>query len=313
MNINRFKEFEAYAAALVHADLGLMLPRLIEPRWEVATQSLGSFELQFGKEGCGIIAEGAVQPNGQTLFVPMAGLQFANGQPLHDHSVLVLGPGAELAIASQEAHSWCSVYFPVSNESSANADPGTPGSCSKVVNIGNEAMTRLRRLVGCLEDSLRLEPALTNSPAVAKCIQADLLEMFQPIVATIGAPSRTMGRPSFPRREIIRRTLDKIGQHEDGLVSMEDLTRAVNVSERTLRNIFLEYYGMPLRRYLFTRRLHQVRSELQLADPEYATVTAIAAQFGFWHFGRFASQYRRLFGEAPSQTLKCKRKSWSSA
>ncbi len=112
MNINRFKEFEAYAAAVIHADLRLMLPRLNEPRWEVATQSVGSIDLQFGKEGSGIIAEGAVHQGGQTLFVPIAGLQLANGQPLHDQSVLVLDPGAELTIASQEAHDWCSVYLP---------------------------------------------------------------------------------------------------------------------------------------------------------------------------------------------------------
>ena len=32
--------------------------------------------------------------------------------------------------------------------------------------------------------------------------------------------------------------------------------------------------------------------------------TLVAAQIGFWHFGRFASEYRRVFGEVPSDTLK---------
>src|SRR5205085_8076979 len=33
-------------------------------------------------------------------------------------------------------------------------------------------------------------------------------------------------------------------------------------------------------------------------------ITAIATRFGFIHFGRFSSQYRRAFGEAPSTTRR---------
>jgi AraC family ethanolamine operon transcriptional activator len=97
-------------------------------------------------------------------------------------------------------------------------------------------------------------------------------------------------------------------QHEDEFLSMEDLTFATGVSERTLRKIFLEYYGLPPRRFQTVQRLNRVRATLREADPECARVTTVAAQFGFWHFGRFAGEYRRLFGEAPFQTLKLKAK-----
>jgi hypothetical protein len=37
--------------------------------------------------------------------------------------------------------------------------------------------------------------------------------------------------------------------------------------------------------------------------PTATTMTKIATCYDFWQFGRFAGQYRSLFGELPSITL----------
>jgi hypothetical protein len=50
--------------------------------------------------------------------------------------------------------------------------------------------------------------------------------------------------------------------------------------------------------------MDQTRRALILADPRAKTVTEIAANHGFWEFGRFAVTYQQLFGEAPSVTLR---------
>ena len=44
-------------------------------------------------------------------------------------------------------------------------------------------------------------------------------------------------------------------------------------------------------------------AELLDAPAMRDAVTRAASDFGFWHLGRFAGQYRALFGEAPSTTL----------
>ena len=58
--------------------------------------------------------------------------------------------------------------------------------------------------------------------------------------------------------------------------------------------------------YLRHLRLHRVRAELADASRTRspAAVTTVASRWGFVHFGRFAQQYRQLFGESPSQTLR---------
>ncbi|MGO9302290.1 MAG: helix-turn-helix domain-containing protein, partial [Candidatus Korobacteraceae bacterium] len=113
----------------------------------------------------------------------------------------------------------------------------------------------------------------------------------------------THGRHQFPRNQIIRTSMDFVEQCGGEYLSVEQLASAASVSERTLRDAFQQYFGVAPVQYLNRRTLHQVRRALKAADPSVATVTEIATQFGVWQLGRFARDYRVLFGELPSETL----------
>jgi AraC-like DNA-binding protein len=78
---------------------------------------------------------------------------------------------------------------------------------------------------------------------------------------------------------------------------------ALAVSERTLRKAFHNAYGLPPCRHLRMLRLSQARRALLSADSRRVTVTEIATCFGFVELGRFSVEYRKVFGESPSQTL----------
>ena len=56
--------------------------------------------------------------------------------------------------------------------------------------------------------------------------------------------------------------------------------------------------------YLWLRRMHLARRALAAATSDGLTVTGVAADYGFGELGRFAVEYRTLFGESPSLTLK---------
>jgi transcriptional regulator GlxA family with amidase domain len=78
---------------------------------------------------------------------------------------------------------------------------------------------------------------------------------------------------------------------------------ALAVSERTLRKAFHKAHGLPPCRHLRMLRLSQARGALLSADCGLVTVTEIATCFGFVELGRFSVEYRKAFGESPSQTL----------
>jgi transcriptional regulator GlxA family with amidase domain len=55
--------------------------------------------------------------------------------------------------------------------------------------------------------------------------------------------------------------------------------------------------------YLRNARFEKAREALRRARPE-ESVTEIAMTLGFSHMGRFSVEYRRRFGERPSETLR---------
>ena len=57
-------------------------------------------------------------------------------------------------------------------------------------------------------------------------------------------------------------------------------------------------------RFLRALRLNGARRTLKAADPKDDTVTDIAARWGFWHLSHFAADYRSMFEEQPSDTLR---------
>ena len=85
---------------------------------------------------------------------------------------------------------------------------------------------------------------------------------------------------------------------------MIDLCALAGASERTLRSAFLETFGIGPHRYLRLRQLHLIRAALAVSDPRLHTVAGIAARLGCSDCGRMAAEYRALFGEFPSATLR---------
>jgi len=90
----------------------------------------------------------------------------------------------------------------------------------------------------------------------------------------------------------------------DEPLQISALCTALSVSERTLRKAFHRIRGLPPCRHLRMLRLSQARRALMNTDSGLSTVTEIATGCGFLELGRFSVEYRRAFGESPSQTLQ---------
>jgi AraC family ethanolamine operon transcriptional activator len=56
--------------------------------------------------------------------------------------------------------------------------------------------------------------------------------------------------------------------------------------------------------YVRAIRLNGARRDLCNASRDCRSVQDVAAAWGFWHMSQFATDYRKLFGMRPSDTLK---------
>jgi len=97
------------------------------------------------------------------------------------------------------------------------------------------------------------------------------------------------------------RVIDWLRGHLAEPISLERLAVVAGVRPRTLEAHFRSFLGTTPLGWVRRMRLVNARRELERGR---ARVTDIALANGFSQLGRFATDYRSVFGEAPSMTLR---------
>jgi AraC family ethanolamine operon transcriptional activator len=99
-----------------------------------------------------------------------------------------------------------------------------------------------------------------------------------------------------------KKILSYLKDHADQPIQMIELTALTGKSERTVERIFKKHFGIAPYAYLKIHRLHLIRH--QLIQRKNETIGDIALKYGFIQMGYFGNEYKKLFNEMPSQTLR---------
>ena len=299
-----FDEFESYAEAIEDADMRLFQCQPDRPRWSIRHLRAGSVHVQSCTDGCGNVAEGATRRDGWLLVFTVAGRWgLVNGKNLACGSVLVLPPGAEFCITSQNAHDWVSVFLPTEVLFST-LDFAPPGSSRsvRIIRPSRNLLRDLRMAVARYSAAVENRPSATTEVEPANQFVEKLCRLAEEIVSTPDGEKKAAQR--FKRlRDLTSLATRRFEDSASIAYKVADLAQSIGASERALRNAFAQYYGMSPRKYFTLQRLHHARHLLRESKPTEVTIQQVAAQVGFWDFGRFASKYRCTFGELPSETL----------
>ena len=104
------------------------------------------------------------------------------------------------------------------------------------------------------------------------------------------------------RAKAVTRAVELMKGRIDDKVSICQLCVDSSTSWRTLSRGFQERFGIGPKAYFNRIRLGRVRSDL-LQGRGAGSIAGAANKWGFWHMGQFARDYKRMFGELPSETL----------
>jgi AraC family ethanolamine operon transcriptional activator len=161
--------------------------------------------------------------------------------------------------------------------------------------------TRLARLAGDIATQFQNEPM---SAAQGHAMRSEILDVLANIVVATGRgrDDRVAIRRSL-QVEVVRQARRRVAESAAEVLQVEDLCRATRVSRRTLQRCFLNVVGVTPLHYLRLNRLTHARSMLLDATPGQR-IQDVLGVLGIWHAGRFAAEYRALFGELPSDTLR---------
>ena len=164
-----------------------------------------------------------------------------------------------------------------------------------------ETFRMLLDTINSLRHGAEISPEIFLSRELRRTAERELLTRLALVIGAAEPPHGMDYR--IDRMKVFGKARAFLHERSHTPVYLAELCAATGVPERTLRDIFQSVLGVSPLKYLQLRRMRQVRQALQQADKRGHSVKEIALASGFWELGRFAVEYKRMFGESPSETL----------
>lgn len=161
----------------------------------------------------------------------------------------------------------------------------------------------LSEFLALLLNNIKCAPGLLNYPQIRKIAEQEIY--YNSMMATCGATASDHHAFTASRKNVVNKAKDYVLEHHDDPVTIPDLCLALNISRRTLQYSFESVLDINPVTYLRAIRLNRVRRAIKdNAGTAHTTVADIAARWGFWHSSKFSANYKAMFGELPSETLR---------
>ena len=174
-----------------------------------------------------------------------------------------------------------------------------PGFSMTQARRSRELHLFLRTACAALEDH-----EIHSSNAVRSAVLDECIDRFLGAFSVLEEGNADSIDLSPNHYRAVRTAEDYLRSNSEDAVRLSNLSDETGFSRASLNRAFMHVFDVSPITYLRRWRLSQVRRCLSEEAEIGTSVTRAALRFGFWELGRFSSQYKDLFGELPSMTLK---------
>ena len=230
------------------------------------------------------------------------------GQRVGVDDMCVQRCGAEAEYFS--APLWDSVVFTIPEAELARQivdithdDPGTLLHTHGAVHLTPQRAAQIRQAALTYIDTAVRSVATPDAPSPLPQMATSIVELMARVLVST-QPQRHVKSSLIRSSHWVHKAEEFCGQNPNQPLRIGQLCRELGVSERTLRDAFYKLTDMNPLAYLKTQRLNQVYHELRDGDPGEVLIKQLAYASGFSHLGHFCRDYKQLFGESPSETIK---------
>lgn len=273
---------------------------------------LQDIRLETGRYDFPVIARGAMPRDTVCIGMVADGIETVryNTASIGDDEIQVYPQGVDLLYHAVRASRWISFAVPEALlQSVAVACTGHPlklptrdAVSIRLPQGGRRYLTQLADDALGIARSLQpnvMSSALANE--VARGLTSGFVEALCDGETDLGAKRKSSLAARAHFHLLIACERLAVSVHDVG-IGLDDIALRSGYSRRSLELIFKQSVGMPPGRWFMNMRLNGALRDLLAPSPK-CRVADVAARWGFRHLPRFAEQYRRAFGELPSQTL----------
>jgi AraC family transcriptional regulator, ethanolamine operon transcriptional activator len=298
--------FDEYSDRVIGATVNFLLTGPSQAPWSVGHCQLGSIVLQFGVEGGSKILHGISRPDVLSFVFQeqIADRLIFDGQILQPQDFVVLPPGSDFTIASCGIHRWMSITMPVGLFETFAVETGR----KHLAWVEKEkcVISPPGQLLKCLTAVAASTAVLIREKQTSTPHGFCVARLLEALIAAIAGLNNELCLPTEKSRlssHTVAKALKYARDQKWGGLQVAELALATDVTSRTLLRTFRQQLGVGPASYLKLRQLNMVRRALRGKCEPSGNVTNIMSEHGVTEFGRFASEYKALFGERPSETV----------
>jgi AraC family ethanolamine operon transcriptional activator len=268
------------------------------PSFTLIRETSNRVLLQKGCTPQGVFAIGAL--------ISMGASGYHCGKSMEMNAAALLEPGTEFEIRTPERFDLVAAVFSL-RDLAANLDDQALDYLELDADLRRSAKTIGPSSARPMSDFLqRVYIGALDAPDYLM-IPSNLRQMEEEFYGLLVESLQLASGPEVhamcPNREsIVRRFRSYLDASPESALNIAEICEEIGVTRRTLQNAAQEVFGISPQNYLKAIRLNAFRRALKVREPHRESIGDVAARWGFWHLSQLAQDYRKLFGELPSQT-----------